>query len=221
MNATIKTGVFLLLLTAWMGATATMAEVRYISESCEIAVRTGPGTDRKIIALVPAGSEVDLINAGEEWSEVRLPSGKEGWALTRELTKELPSGIKLTRMEKKLADTLNQSKELQQKMAEVATESKTVGSERAQTHEALQKTEAAYEALKKDSAEFLKFKANYDKNLKELGEARQKAEKFESELNRLGSSQLTEGFLYGGGLVIFGFIAGFILKRPKRRSPLM
>ncbi|MFZ1984832.1 MAG: TIGR04211 family SH3 domain-containing protein [Desulfatitalea sp.] len=221
MNATIKTGVILLLLATWMGVTAAMAEVRYVSESCQIAVRSGPGTDRKIISLVSSGNEVELINEGGEWSEVRLPGGKEGWSLTRELTKELPSEVKLARMEKKLADTLTQSKELQQKMAEVATESKTVGSERAQTQDALHKTEAAYEALKKDSAEFLKFKANYDKNLKELGEARQKAEKFESELNRLGSSQLTEGFLYGGGLVIFGFIAGFILKRPKRRSPLM
>lgn len=221
MNATIKTGVFLLLLTAWLGAITVMAETRYVSESCEIAVRTGPATDRKIIALVPSGTAMEIINAGEEWSEVRLPSGKEGWSQNRDLSTELPSEIKLARLEKKLADTLTQHKEMQQKMAEVATESKTVGSERAQTQEALAKTEAAYEALKKDSAEFLKFKANYDKNLKELGEARQKAEKFESELNRLGSSQMTEGFLYGGGLVIFGFIAGFILKRPKRRSPLM
>jgi len=221
MNATIKKGVFLLLLTAWMGATTAMAETRYVAETCEVAVRSGPATDRKIIALVPSGTAVEIINAGEEWSEVRLPSGKEGWSQNRDLSKELPSEVKLARMEKKLADTVNQSKDLQQKMAEVATESKAVGSDRAQTREALQKTEAAYEALKKESAEFLKFKANYDKNLKELNEARQKAEKFESELNRLGSSQLTEGFLYGGGLVIFGFIAGFILKRPKRRSPLM
>ena len=220
MKLTAKTGLCFLL-TLWMGMAVASAETRYVAEACEIAVRTGPALDRKIIALVPSGTAMEIINAGEEWSEVRLPSGKEGWSQNRDLSTELPSEIKLARLEKKLADTLTQHKEMQQKMAEVATESKTVGSERAQTQEALTKTEAAYEALKKESAEFLKFKANYDKNLKELGEARQKAEKFESELNRLGSSQMTEGFLYGGGLVIFGFIAGFILKRPKRRSPLM
>ena len=221
MKFTAKTGLCFLL-TLWMGMAAALAENRYVSESCEIAVRTGPALDRKIIALVPSGTVVEIINAGEEWCEVRLPSsGKEGWSLTRELTTEVPSEIKLARMEKKLADTLAQSKEIQEKMGTVASESKTVNTDLAQTKETLQKTEAAYEALKKESAEFLKFKANYDKNVKELNAARERADKFESELNHLGSSQLTEGFLYGGGLVIFGFIAGFILKRPKRRSPLM
>jgi SH3 domain protein len=204
-----------------MGMAVALAENRYVSETCEIAVRTGPALDRKIIALVPSGTAVEIINAGDEWCEVRLPNGKEGWAQTRDLSTELPSEIKLARMEKKLADTLTQSKEIQEKMGAVSTESKSVNSELTQTKEALQKTEAAFEALKKESADFLKFKANYDKNLKELNEARERADKFESELNRLGSSQLTEGFLYGGGLVIFGFIAGFILKRPRRRSPLM
>ncbi len=220
MKLTAKTGLCFLL-TLWMGMAAALAENRWVAESCEIAVRTGPALDRKIIALVPSGTAVEIINAGDEWCEVRLPSGKEGWSQTKELSTELPSEIKLARMEKKLADTLAQNKETQEKMGVVATESKTVNTELAQTQEALQKTEAAFEALKKESAEFLKFKANYDKNLKELNEARARADKFESELNRLDSSQLTEGFLYGGGLVIFGFIAGFILKRPRRRSPLM
>lgn len=220
MKLTAKTGLCFLL-TLWMGMAVASAETRYVSESCEIAVRTGPALDRKIIALVPSSTAVEIINAGDEWCEVRLPSGKEGWSQTKELSTELPSEIKLARMEKKLADTLAQSKETQEKMGAVATESKTVNTELTQTREALQKTEAAFEALKKESAEFLKFKANYDKNLKELNEAKERANKFESELNRLDSSQLTEGFLYGGGLVIFGFIAGFILKRPRRRSPLM
>ncbi|MBI5062677.1 MAG: TIGR04211 family SH3 domain-containing protein [Desulfatitalea sp.] len=220
MKLTTKTGLCFLL-TLWMGMAVALAENRFVSEMCEVAVRTGPALDRKIIALAPSGTSVEVLNSGEEWCEVRLPSGKEGWAQTKDLSTEVPSEIKLARMEKKLADTLAQSKETQQKMGEVSTESKTVNTQMAQTQEALQKTEAAYEALKKESAEFLKFKANYDKNLKELNEAKERANKFESELNRLDSSQLTEGFLYGGGLVIFGFIAGFILKRPRRRSPLM
>ena len=60
-----------------------------------------------------------------------------------------------------------------------------------------------------------------EKNVRELQEARQAAEKFENERNRLAHSQLIEGLLYGGGLVIFGFIAGWIIKRPKQRSGLL
>jgi SH3 domain protein len=197
------------------------AEIRYVSDICEIAVRTGPGTDRKIIALVPAGREVELINQGEEWSEVRLSTGKEGWALTRELTTETPSGIKLERLEKRHADTVAQNKELQQKIAELTSENKNVSGEKSQTQDALQKAEAAYETLKKESADFLKFKAEYQKNQKELQEIRQKSDQFEGELKKLASSQLIEGILYGGGLVIIGFIVGYIMKKPKRRTGLL
>ncbi|MDA8142063.1 MAG: TIGR04211 family SH3 domain-containing protein [Desulfobacteraceae bacterium] len=197
------------------------AEIRYASDVCEIAVRTGPGTDRKIIALVPAGRELELINQGDEWSEVRLSNGKEGFALNRELTTETPSSMKLERLEKKHTDLISQNKELQQKLAELGAENKSVSGDRNQTHDALQKAEAAYENLKKESAEFLKFKAEYQKNQKELQETREKSEQFENQLNKLASSQLIEGFLYGGGLVIIGFITGWVMKKPKRRTGLL
>jgi SH3 domain protein len=98
---------------------------------------------------------------------------------------------------------------------------RTVGTELNETRGELDKTKKAYDALKRESAEFLKFKATYEKNLKELKEMRAKADKFESEFNKLANNQLVEGFLYGGGLVFLGLIIGFILKKPKRRSGLM
>ena len=83
------------------------------------------------------------------------------------------------------------------------------------------RVKAAYEALKSESTDFLELKATYEKNVKALQEARQAAEKFENERNRLANSQLVDGVLYGGGLVIFGFIAGWIIKRPRQRSGLI
>ena len=40
-------------------------------------------------------------------------------------------------------------------------------------------------------------------------------------LNRLSNNQVYRGMLYGAGLLALGFIVGFIVKKPKRRSGLM
>ena len=197
------------------------AETRYISEDFEITMRTGPGADRKIISLIPSGREVELISEGDEWSQVRLSNGKDGWVLTRYLTQALPTALKLERLERKHAELIEQNNELKERTSELSSGNRTVGSELKKTQDELNKTQTAYEALKKESAEFLKFKATYEKNVKELKEMRTKADKFESEFNKLANNQLYEGFLYGGGLVFLGLIIGFILKKPKRRSGLM
>lgn len=204
-----------------MGVTISVAETRYVSEDFEITMRTGPGTDRKIIALVSSGRAVEVLESGEEWSRIRLGNGKEGWVLSRYLTGQLPTAIKLERLENSYTEVIEKNKALQEKLDSLTSDNRSVGNELDEAQKTLNKVQASYDALKKDSAEFLKFKKTYETNLKELKKAREDAERFESERNRLANSQLLEGVLYGGALVIIAFIAGFIMKKPKRRSGLM
>lgn len=211
----------IIMASLFLSVSISVAETKYVSEDFEITMRTGPGTDRKILALVPSGRAVEVMQSGEEWSRIRLGNGKEGWVLSRYLTGQLPTAIKLERLENSYAEVIEKSKALQEKLDSLSTDNRSVGNELDEAQKTLKKVQASYDALRKDSADFLKLKKTYEKNLKELNEARENAEKFESERNRLANSQLLEGVLYGGGLVIIGFIAGFIMKKPKRRSGLM
>ena len=54
MQSLIKTCVLVLLSAILLTANAA-AERRYVSEEFEITMRTGPGSDRKIISLIPSG----------------------------------------------------------------------------------------------------------------------------------------------------------------------
>jgi SH3 domain protein len=217
----MKTGLFVLLCALLMGATVCAAESLYVTEDFEITMRTGPGTDHKIIAMVPSGRLVDVLSKGDDWTQIQLPSGKQGWVLTRYLSGKVPSSILLSQLEARHAKVLDQNKTIEQKLAELTNENQDLNTKLKQAQTSLTSTQSSFDSLKKDSANFIKFKSEYQKNRKELNENREKAQKYESELNRLASSQLYEGMLYGGGLVIFGFVAGWILKRPRRRSPLM
>ncbi len=70
--------------------TLAHAETMYIGDIVKITVRTGPGTEHKIITMVQSGQQVEVLQPDIHWSEVRLKNGKQGWVLNRFLTSEKP-----------------------------------------------------------------------------------------------------------------------------------
>jgi len=220
MNILTKIGMFVLLgllLVAATGAAAT----KFVTEELTITLRTGPGTDRKIIAFPNAGDPLEIVAPGEEYTEVMTRSGKQGFVLTRYLTDKEPASKVLARLEQKHSQLVEKYDELKQKASQATGDSRNLAEELAKTQKELEQLSAAHETLKTESKQFLELKSKYQKAVKEATEARAKADKVDKELQQLYSSEINTGLLYGGGLIVLGFITGFIVKRPKRRSPLM
>ncbi len=220
MKLSIKIGV-LVLMGLVLTVVTSAAETRYVTDDLTITLRTGPAKDRKIIAFPKSGTPMQVINSGDEYTEVQLPNGKQGFVLTRFLTAQVPADIRLAQLEKKHAAMVQRYEELKEKTSTLNTESKGLSGELSSTQKALEKLTAEHEALKSESKEFLKLKAKYEKAVKDAAGARARADKVDKELSQLYSSQLNTGLLYGGGLIVLGFITGFIVKRPKRKSPLL
>ena len=57
--------------TAW-------AEEMYVNEIVQITLRTGKGTDHKIVAMIQSGQKVEIVEPGQDWSRVRTADGREG-----------------------------------------------------------------------------------------------------------------------------------------------
>jgi SH3 domain protein len=220
MKQSIRIGMFVLMGLA-LTAVTSAAETRYVTDDLTITLRTGPAKDRKIIAFPKSGTPLQVIDAGDEYTEVQTRDGKQGFVLTRFLTAQVPADIRLAQLEKEHATIVKRYEALRDKAATLNTETKGLSGDLSSAQKSLEKVTAEYEALKRDSKDFLKLKAKYDKAVKDAAEARARADKVDKELSQLYSSQLNTGLLYGGGLIVVGFFAGFILKRPKRKSPLL
>ena len=91
---------------------SVQAETMYVSDQLSITVRTGKGTNRKIIALIKSDQKVETIEKGEEWTLVRLQDGKEGWVLSRYLTNSIPNSIQLELLQLKYDNLEQQAKSL-------------------------------------------------------------------------------------------------------------
>ena len=209
------------LLILWLPVCSTAGETRYISDLMEITLRTGPGTGRKIIAMLPSNLKVEILTQEAQWTKVRTPEGKEGWVVSRFLTTELPKSIKLERLQKKYNALSQRAETLDRENTELKARNEQLSSQLAEKTKAFEQLNAAYKTLKTESAEFLAVKEKYEKTAARLAEQSTKAEKLESELSKLEFHQNVRWFLSGAGVLLVGFIIGFSAKRQRRRSSLL
>ena len=203
-------------------STAVLAETKnYINDSMKITLRTGPATDRKIIALLSVGQEVEVLKAENEWTLVRLLNGKEGWVISRFITDQTPESIQLEALKKNHSALQTKAASLMEENKALKDENKTLGIN-LKTSETKQKSlSKSYETLKTESKQFLDLQAKYKESTSKLAAQTQKAEKFEDELTKLLWNKNIKWFLSGAGVLILGFIIGFSTKRQRRHSSLL
>lgn len=202
-------------------STPVFADNKYISDTVKVTMRTGPGNDHKIIALLSIGTKVDVVQPGDEWTLVRLANGKEGWVINRFLTDKIPSDIELNILKSKYQALKARASEMQKKNSLMKAENEKLTTEFAVSRKKLQKTTDDFEALKSESKEFLELQSKFKAASSKLAEQTKKAEKFEDELTKLLWNQNIKWFLSGAGVLILGFIIGFSTKRQRRRSSLL
>lgn len=192
----------------------------YVSDILKLTLRTGPSIENKILAVIDSGQMMEIVEFGDEWSQVQLPNGKEGWVLSRYLTSNETNNIKLQRLETKHKNLMIQAAELLEENNRLKAENKKLSTEFEADQKQLVKVRTDYETLKTEAAEFLTLKTRYKRAASQLAEQTAKAQKLEEQLSRLGMNTYIKWFLAGSGVLIVGFIIGFSSKRQRRRPAL-
>jgi SH3 domain protein len=196
-------------------------ETMYVSDILKLTLRTGPSIENKIIAVIESGQVMEVMKSGQEWSQVQLPNGKEGWVLSRYLTTTETNNIKLERLEDKHKNLMIQAAELLEENNTLKEENKRFSTDFKTNQQQLAKIQDDYDALKAEAAEFLTLKTNYERAASELAEQTEKAKQLEEQLSSLEMNTYIKWFLAGSGVLIIGFIIGFSTKRQRRRPALL
>jgi SH3 domain protein len=202
-------------------AVSVQAETMYVDDILEITLRTGPGLERKIIAMLRSDQAVEVLSNDGEWAQVQLPDGREGWVVSRFLTSKIPNRIALERLKEKHETIKLKADALLEENKKYKEENGRLGAELAKNREAFSNLDASYETLKNESADFLTLKSDYSKSTSQLAEQTNKAQKFEEELKKLRLNQNIKWFLSGAAVLLVGIIIGYSTKRERRRSSLL
>jgi SH3 domain protein len=210
-------------LIIWLGSVPAWAEKAYVTNPTKITLRNGPGTDHKILAMVPQDEPVEILDSREGWNLVRLLGsrweGKEGWIVGGFLTPRVPLEIQTRNLQE-------QNTRLKEKLATIETGWQELTDERDRLKARLEESEgllaevrAKYESLKEGAADYLRLKEAHDAAQERLADALATAEKVSTENAELRSSQRNTWFLTGGAVMLVGLIFGLVLgKREKRRK---
>ncbi|MEE4358752.1 MAG: TIGR04211 family SH3 domain-containing protein [Desulfococcaceae bacterium] len=195
------------------------AKTMYVTDKIQIMMRRGAGTEYKIINRLSSGQSVEVLENNKIWTRIRIPDGMEGWVNTQFLTEQKPEEIALKH--------LQEAKEsLEQEIALMKEENRKLLADnqelRIQTEKSREKQDAAvsaYENLKKESADYLSLKSDYEKASSGLEKMQKKAEKLEIQLETWKGDMKLMGI--GVALFFGGFLLGVVNTGSRRKSPYL
>jgi SH3 domain protein len=210
--------VFSIILTFSLFVSTAMAQSWYVKPSSEIPIRRGQGTDYKILAIVPDGTEVNIIEENAPWVKVVTQEGKEGWVLKRYLSQEKPLHEVVTILQRKNTD-------LEEVQAVVSTRNDELTSRNIKLQQDLDncivdltETQQQYQTLVQDTADVILIKENLIKSRGAVVKLQKELSAVSQENKQLKSAQDIKWFLTGGATLIFGCIVGMIFSRSSRKK---
>ena len=214
---------FIIFLGVWMilFCSTVQAETMYVNDNVKITLRTGQGINHKVLAMIKIGQEVEVLQPDDEWTQIQLPSGVEGWVLTRFLTYDKPCRLEFGILKKKYETLSTQSAFLLKENRIYKEESKRLRTELSGSKEMLAAISKSYDTLKKESADFLELKSKHEVTSSQLSDQTKKAEKLEEELSKLLSHRNIIWFLSGAGVLVLGMLIGYNARRQRRKSSLL
>ena len=211
--------VILLLLTFSIITTEAQAAKKYVGDHLVITLRSGPGTENKVIKGLPSGTALEILQEAENgYAFARLDDGTEGWVRVQYLSD--------TPIAKDLLDKLQvKYDKLKEQYAEAKGELGSLKSEHSKVSKGSSKLENQYKALQDRMARINQVAAKpilLDKENRELKEQNvtlsNEMSLVRQENQILKDRSDRDWFIAGAGVVLFGVILGLLLPKIRVRK---
>ncbi|MCQ4246823.1 TIGR04211 family SH3 domain-containing protein [Stutzerimonas decontaminans] len=180
-----------LLMAGPVNAQESSSNTRWVSDSLNTFVRSGPTDGYRIVGTLTSGQKVELISTQGDYSQVRSESGSNVWIPSKEL-QEVPGQ----------AERLPQ---LEQQVAELSEELKTIDDSWKVRVQGMQETLDSRKALI-DELDSRRVALET-----ELTEARSELRSTQARLGDENKQVLMQYMVYGGSIAGVGLLVGLIL----------
>ncbi len=210
-------------LAVWLvwGVTVWAGQVRYVTDEARIPLRTGKGTQYKIIRMLKSGTPVEVLSVSEGYARVRTPGGKEGWMPERFLLDEPVARERLSQMERRVAALESETSTLRQQTEALQRLRSELESRNAALVEENRRQRSELETLREEAADPLRLSKENQALRARLAEQQARLESVENELRALRGDAERKWFLVGAGVALVSLFFGLIIPRipwRKRRS---
>lgn len=193
--------------------------VRYVTDSFQITLRSGPGLRYGIVRMLSTGETLQVLKQDKRsgYTQVRTPGGAKGWVLTRYLLAHPTASEQLKAARQRLAHARSQVSSLSATLAKTKTQlSAKIQSEAklSSRFSALQKT---YLSLRKTSKNAVAVATENQALKQRVATLSKHLSTVSRENAALHNAGLLRWFLAGGAVLLIGLILGLLMPRLTHR----
>jgi len=210
--------VLLLVISALAGS--AFAETRYVSDRLEIPMRSGKGTQFKILRMLPSGTALSVLQVDQEngYSRVRTPGGVEGWVLNRYLMTGEAARDRLANAEKELARLELEHRKLKTTYNDLQNAKGSTDQERDSLNKKNRQLSQELEEIRRTASSALAIDAE-NKDLKgKIAAYERQLQTLQQENEGLKDRTARDWFMVGAGVVLLGMLIGLIIPRIRWRK---
>jgi SH3 domain protein len=208
----------LLAISVALTGTPLCAATWYVKPSAEVPVRSGQGSDFKILAVVPDGMTVELLEEVDVWARVRTPGGTEGWLLKRYLTSEPPPSVAVEKLQAENTRLTEINDEISRKHDELSAvhgqKEQELGICLAERNE----ISASYETLRRDTADVISIQNRLAETTQALEETKSQLIALEKKQDDQKRNDSLLWFLAGAGVMLSGWFLGAMTARSRKKK---
>ncbi len=203
-------------------AASSAQDIRYITDTTYVPVRSGQGTQYRIVHRgLPSGTRVTIGEVDEEsgYTYITTDRGTEGWILSQYLMEEMPAADRLAALQEQYQALVGDEDSLRSQLVEIQA-AKTAGDrETARLEQAVATAQAELTELKRISGNALTLDTNNRRLIEEAQVMRTRIEVLEADNQRLKDSEDSEAFMNGALAVLLGVVIALLVPRlrPKPR----
>lgn len=198
------------------------ARTVYVDDQLYLPVRSGPGTQFRIIEnAVPSGTALEVLEGADDtFTRVRTPKGNEGWVSTQYLSDTPIARDLLQRATRNLESARNELSETREQLQQVTAERDQLRSSETSLSSRTDELQQELRRIKEVSADALNLQQRNGELREENQKLRNDLEVLTAENERLETSKESDFMLLGAGLVLGGVLLALIIPmlKPTRKT---
>ncbi len=191
----------------------TTGEKRYVTDELWLQLRTGPGSQYRILQALKTGEHLVLLGQNNDngYSLVRTSKGREGWVLTRYLLDQITAKEKLILVQQELDRLKAEMGSSGSQIVEMQQELTQLRSEREELRRTATEATTELENIREISSNAMALNDKVHRLSTRTQELEIQLEAANAENAQLEADRDFNYLLYGGGLVVLGGFFGLIV----------
>lgn len=205
-----------------LAAAANAQDIRYITDTLYVPVRSGQGTEFRIVHRgLPSGTRVTVGEVNEEtgYTFITTDRGTEGWVLSRYLMEEEPAADRLEALQAQYNAIIGDEDSLRAQLVEAQQARADSEAEVARLKSLVAAAQGELTEMRRISGNALTLDTNNRRLIEEAQVMQTRIEVLEADNQRLKDSEESSAFINGALAVLLGVIIALIVPRlrPQRR----